>query len=178
MPTVMEAALEEAYASAPAGVVIYHTLELWHAEFEDVVRLVANHDDAVSSDLMLTLEASAPRNPSTSVAFTPVGFMFTEPGYDDDGPSAAQVKIDNVSGMIASIMKLTRSGNNAVDVIYRTFRSDGTSAPGQVIKGLRLKKVKITGRSATGEIGFPDVQSQAFPREVYDIDRFPGLYAQ
>lgn len=174
MPDFLTAALEEAYASAPVGRIIFHTLEINHLSFAAPVRLVANKE----TDLSAKLEATAPSNPDETVTFSAVGFDFVEPGFDSKGqPTSAKVRIDNVSGQIASLMKLTRVGSHAVSVIYRAYRSDGLLAPGQVIKGLELSKVRITATTAEAEIAFPEVATQNFPRQVYDVDRFPALYA-
>lgn len=173
MTDFLTAEMEVAYATAPPDVVVLHTIELNHPEFDDPVRLVANSED----DVTVTLEADAPVDPSTSVTFTAVPFTFLEPGYDDDGPTPARVRIDNVSGTIASIMKLTRAGDSAVSVIYRGYRSDGLTVPGQVIRGLELKRVRITATAAEGEVSFPDIETQNFPAAVYDIDNYPALFA-
>ena len=170
---MLSAEMQAAYATAPAEVVIYHTIEINHAEFEAPVRLVANRE----SDLTATLEATAPVNPGASVVFSAVPFTFIEPGFGDDGPTPAKVKISNVSGQIAAIMKLTRAGDTAVSIIYRSYKSGSLTAPGQVIAGLELKEVSIRAGYAEGDIAFPDIETQNFPAVVYDVDNYPALFA-
>ena len=67
-------AIKEAYASAPANVIIYHTMELWHPAFTDPIRVVRDYDD-----LTATLESTAPRNAGESVTFIAFNFDFTKP---------------------------------------------------------------------------------------------------
>ncbi len=175
MVDYLTAEMEAAYASADRDVEILHTLEISHPEFETPARLVANSE----ADLFARLEIDAPEDADTVVVFSAVAFSFVEPGFDDEGqPTPARVSIDNVSGQIAAIMKLTRAGSHAVGIIYRAYRSDGLTAPGQVIRGLELTEVEITARTATASVSFPEKATQNFPRQVYDIERFPGLYAQ
>lgn len=172
MPSMLSAEMQAAYNTAPAGAVIYHTIEINHAEFDDPVRLVANSED----DLTATLEATAPVDAGDEVVFSAVPFTFIEPGFGDDGPTPAKVKISNVSGQIAAIMKLTRAGDSAVTIIYRSYRSGYLTSPGQVIAGLELKEVSIRAGFAEGDIAFPDIETQNFPAVVYDVDNYPALF--
>lgn len=175
MVDYLSAEMEAAYASGDVDVDHLHTIEISHPEFDDPVRLVANSDD----DITATLEDDAPYDAGESVTFSAVSFSLVEPGFDEEGqPTPARVSIDNVSGQIAAIMKHTRAGSHPIGVTYRVYRSDGLTAPGQVIRGLELTEVEITARTASGSLTFPEKATQNFPRQVYDIDRFPGLYAQ
>lgn len=166
----MTAEMQAAYASVPEGVVILHTVEINHETFEAPARLVANSDE----DIVATLEADAPLNAGEAVTFNAVSFNFTEPGFDDDGPTPAKAIIDNASGHIGALMKLTRTASSPVTVIYRAFRSDGLTLPGQVIRGLELSEVEISHNRAEGSLSFPEISDQNFPRRIYD-DLFPAL---
>lgn len=174
MPEFLDAETRAAYTTANSGIVILHTVELWHPSFEAPARLIANSE----VDMNLTLEASAPFNPSTSVLFQAVPFSFTEPGYGDDGPTPARAAISNASGNIGNLMKLTRTGSDPVTVIYRTFRSNGLTTPGGIIDGLELNRVRIKARTAEADLTFPDVATQNFPRRVYDLEFYGAIHAQ
>lgn len=175
MPAYMTAALQEAYASAAADEDIIVTVELNHASFVDgPVRFVTGQD----VDLVATLEATAPHNAGEAVTFKAMAFDFIPPGVNENTPTPAQVKIDNVSGEVARIMRQTITGNAPVQVIYREYAASDLSQPGQYVYGLELKKVDVTALTATGELGWPEVQEQAFPRQVYDKKRYPAPYVQ
>ena len=72
--TTLSQALKEAYASAPANVVIYHTMELRHPAFTAPIRVVRDY-----APLTATLEATAPADPATGT------ITGTSAGTDTDG---------------------------------------------------------------------------------------------
>ena len=83
----LNAAIAEAYASAPSDIVILHTLELRHPDFTDgegqpiAVRLVRDHQD-----LSAKLEDTAPLNPDEYVPFIAMGFdclLYTSDAADE-----------------------------------------------------------------------------------------------
>ena len=94
----LNAAIAEAYASAPSDIVILHTLELRHPEFKDdegqsiAVRLVRDHQD-----LSAKLEDTAPLNPDEYVTFIAMGFDLELPPVDTSPVPEITVTIDNVS---------------------------------------------------------------------------------
>lgn len=169
--SIVSAAMQQAYASSPSDDII-STVELNHAAFAEPLRLVTGQDKPLTA----TLELEAPFNPGQAVTFTAVAFAIQPPGHTANGPTPATVKIDNVSGQIAAILRQAISSNAAVRVIYREYVASDLSAPGQVIRDLKLRRVTVTGSTAAGEIGYEEMQSKAFPRQTYDKARFPALY--
>jgi hypothetical protein len=65
--TTQNGALLEAYASCPPGARIFYTLEIWQSSFEQPARVVAN----VGDDMVLGIEASAPRDGGAMVSSVP-----------------------------------------------------------------------------------------------------------
>lgn len=175
MPQFLSAALAQSYASASTDEDILITIELNHASFADgPERFVTGQQ----TPLVARLEPGAPFNPGETVTFKAMAFDFLPPGHNENGPTPARVKMDNVSGEIARIMRQTISGNDKVEIIYREYAGSDLSQPGQVYYGLMLKKVPVTALSAVGEIGWLEVQEQAFPRQVYDKLRYPAPFVQ
>lgn len=167
----LSAAIEEAYATAPAGEVILHTLEFRHPSFVTPLRVVRNN-----ADITATLEASAPVDPSTAVTF--VGFAFDLELPDvTTGPSPElMVTIDNVSRDVLVYMDQAANSSDLIEITYRPFLASDLSAPEMdppltmVVREVEADIFRITARC-----GFGDFANRPFPRDVYDLTRFPGL---
>jgi hypothetical protein len=170
MTSRLATAMEEAYASAPSDVIILHTMELNHPAFAEPVRVVTGEEPIGDGPVLLTLETGV------EVAFTPLAFDVTPPGFDDDGPTSGKLGIDMVSGLLFDHLVAAASSAGVIDVTYRGYRSDVRFEPGDVITGLKLRAVTLTATRAEGEIGFDEVGRQAFPRRTYTIDQYPGLF--
>ena len=125
----LSAAIREAYASAPADVVVLHTLEIWHPAFvEDglasPIRVVRNFEDTTTwlalggagvqavldgldeearrkVGLVARLEAGAPRDAGLLVPFVALGFDLELPPVDTIPLPEIVVTLDNVGGEIA-----------------------------------------------------------------------------
>jgi hypothetical protein len=173
MPDFLSAEHETIYASPEPEDEIACTIELNHITFEDgPVRVVTGQD----ADLTATLEDDAPFDGGEAVLFKAVAFQFILPGSGDNGPTRASVKIDNASGEIAKIMALTITGGDPVEIIYREYDMNDLSQPGLVYTGLLLKRVQVDPFSASGEIGWHEIETMSFPRGRYDKVRYPSSF--
>ncbi len=171
MVSRLSAAMEEAYASAPANVVILHTLELYHPSWGTPVRLVTGDDGLDAAEVVaLTLENGTVAN------FTAMAFDVTPPGFDEDGPTPGKIRVDGVSAMLVPYLEAVAVSAGTISVTYRAYRSDARFEPGDVITGLRMRQVSVSATAVEGEVGFEEVGGQAFPRATYDIDNYPGLF--
>lgn len=170
MPDRLKEAMREAYASVPSNVVILHTLELYHPSF-GYIRVVTGDEGLEGGETVnLTLENGQ------TVAFTAMAFDAVPPGYDDDGPTPGRIRVDGVSNLLVPYLETASMNAGSIAVTYRGYRSDVRFEPGDVISGLRLKRMDVSATAAEGEVGFTEVGEQAFPRAVYTIDQYPGLY--
>jgi hypothetical protein len=68
-------ALLEAYAACPPSARIYYTLEIWQSSFDAPARVVTN----VGEDMVLGIEAGAPRDGDAMVTFTACPFTANYP---------------------------------------------------------------------------------------------------
>jgi hypothetical protein len=176
MTDFLSARIRQRYANMDSDAP-WQTVELNHSTFVDgPERFVCGRD--IDDHLTATLEADAPFNPGAAVVFTSMAFDFIPPGQDATGPTPARVRIDNISGRISALMKLTITANDPVTIIYREFDPEDLTEPGYVVKGLLLKRVPIGATSATGELGWREVQLQAVSNQVYDRARFPALFVR
>jgi hypothetical protein len=161
--------LREFFFSAPPDKQAYETLELRHAAFASPARVVNDRND-----LIATLESDAPANPSTAVTFSKCRFRFVLP-ESSDGMPQCQIEMQNVSRILMPYLEQAVSQATTLDLSFRLFYSDDLSAPGYVIHGLTLKRVKASILKVSGPAGFEDFLSRPFPRRVYTIKEFPGL---
>lgn len=165
MPTPAEQARDEAYASAPADQVVRHVVELDHASFVAPLYFMAG----VEQDVAIKLETGA------SVTAIACGFEVVPPGFEDSGPTPASLRIDGVSYKLFPVLK-GAVGGGAIRVTYRAYLGDDFTTVVDRIEGLELKKVGLTAATASGELSFKEIATQAFPRRTYDLETYPGLW--
>ncbi len=174
MPNTLTEAIEEAYATAPAGQVILHTLEFRHPSFTEPLRVVNDQQDFVG-----TLEADAPINGGEEVTFTAFAFEFVPPDVDSSGTlPEVTIAIDNVSREVLGYMDLAANSPDLIAVTYRPYLSTDTSEP-QMNPPLTLtvRTVEADIFRVTARASFGDFINKAFPAILYDATRFPALIA-
>lgn len=161
-------AMQEAYADPEVGDDIIDTLQLDHPAFDEPVRIAANVDE----DLMLRPAAGQGR-----VLFRAMGMSITDIGFDDDGATTGQIRIENVSSLLRPHLEAAVQAGSSITVIYRAYRVSDLDVPGEVRGGMFLSKVSLSATAATGTL---EVQSkhdrQAFPRLIYSQDKYRALH--
>lgn len=172
-PSLSEA-LKEAYASAPAGEVVYHTLELRHVAFTTPIRVVRD-----KADLSAFLEATAPVDPAAQVTFVGYAFDLVRPEVSSSGVPQCTIEIDNVSREILSAVELAMGGRDPITATYREYLASDLSAPqNDPPMTLTIMSIKADVFRIRATAGFPNMSNRRFPREDYTAERFPGLVAQ
>lgn len=160
-------AIKEAYADPEVTDDIIETLELDHPTFDTPVRIVAN----TATDQVLQLESGAT---ATFVA-CPVAIQLD--GFDDDGPTSAQVRIDNVSGLLHPYLKDAIQAGHPLTVVYRAWTTAEMSRPGEVRGGLVLSRVSLSPTTAMGTLEpASKADRQAFPRMTYSLADYQALH--
>lgn len=169
--TALSQAIKEAYASAPANVVIFHTLELRHPAFTTPIRVVRDYED-----LTATLEDTAPADPSTEVTFIRFAFDFTRPEISANGVPQMSIEIDNVDRSIVANIEAALITTDLVQATYREYISTDLSAP-QNDPPIHMTIMSITADvfRVKAVAGFPDLVNRRFPSTEYDSETFPGL---
>lgn len=167
----LSAAIKEAYAAAPANVVVYDTIELRHSTWAAPIRVVRDR-----ANLTATLEADAPLNPGEAVVFTGFAFDLELPEMSDAASPEVVITIDNVSLEIEDAINEALLTTDLVQVTYRAFLSDDLSAPANnppltlTLSHIGADQFRITARAQLG-----DYANRRFPFEQYTATRFPGL---
>ena len=164
-------AIKEAYAAAPANIIIYHTLELWHPAFSAPIRVVRDY-----VDLTATLESTAPRNPSASVTFVAFNFDFTKPEISATGLPEVTLTMDNVDRAIVANIEAALTTTDLVTIIYREFiSSDLTSPQNNPPLSLTITSVTADLYKVTAVATFPNLMNKRFPTLEYNAETFVGL---
>lgn len=163
--STLSQALREAYAAAPADVVIYHTLELDHAAFPEPIYVVNDF-----ADLNAQLEDSTP------VTFVRFAFRIVRPEVSPTGVPQVTVEIDNVSREILAHVQLAMQSPELITMTYRQYLSTDLTGP-QNDPPLRmtLTNIKADVFKVTATAGFGDLNNKRFPPQEYTAERFPGL---
>jgi hypothetical protein len=172
--STLSEAIKEAYASAPADDVIYHTLEIRHSSFVTPIRVVR---DLVNLDA--TLEAGAPEDALAEVTFIGYSFDLIPPDVTTGGAPRLVIEIDNVARDILAAIEGAMSSNTLIEVIYRAFLASDLSAPqNDPPLTLTIFEINATPMRIRAVAGFRDIGNKRFPAEEYSTEQFPGLTPQ
>jgi hypothetical protein len=161
-------AVREAYADPDVDDDILDTLEMDHPTFATPVRIIANAD----SDMELPLENS---QGMALFQACPVSIQLT--GFDDDGPTQGQVRIDNVSGMLEPYLREAVKAGKPLTVIYRGYVMSDLTKPGELRGGMLLSRVSLSPTSAIGTLEpATKADRMAFPRITYSLAKYRALH--
>jgi hypothetical protein len=158
--TTLSQAIKEAYASAPVQDIIYHTLEIDHADFTQPVRVVHGWDSITAG----------------GVDWVAMPFELTLPEVSSIGPPTLQIRLDNVGRELMSGLESAAESSTPISITYRAFLlSDLSSAMNNPPMELTLTGVTATATTITATATLADFANRKFPRAVYRDDDFPGL---
>ena len=167
----LDAALKEAYASAPATEVILHTLEIRHPSFTTPIRVVRDHNDFAAF-----LEADAPINGGEQVTFVAMAFDFKLPDVTKATSPEIEISIDNVSAELTGYMDTASQSQELIEITYRPYLASDPSGPSMDPPlTLVVRSVNVTIFRVVAKAGFGDIANRKFPNQVYTTTRFPGL---
>lgn len=171
--STLSAAIKEAYASAPADQIVYHTLEIWHPNFTVPIYVVRDFHD-----LTATKESTAARSPSEAVTFVGLAFNLTPPEVDMDGIPQCVIEIDNVSREILANIEASMGSTDTITVIYRAYLSSDLGGPeNDPPLELTIHSITADPFRVRAVAGFGSLANLKFPKLEYSSDVFPGLIA-
>jgi len=161
-------AMKEAYADPEVDDEIIDALELDHVAFANPIYVVTNSD----TDMMLP-----PKEGFAPVLHQAVGASLTLTGFDDDGVTQGQLRLDNVSSKLEPYLQQAVQAGSPITVTYRAYLRNDLTRPGEVRGGMFLSRVSLSATTATGTL---EAQSkhdtQAFPRLVYSLEKYKALH--
>jgi hypothetical protein len=175
----LDAALAEARAAAPTGVVVLDTLALYHPSFINEAGqasplFLVNNNEAV----MATLEASAPQFANQTVECLPIGFKPTRPEMSAGSVPIFSITIDNVGDEFAEQIERSQSAVPRQPILctHREYLSTQLNAPSYISPYLQaLTDITITPSRITAKARVTDSANINFLRSVYTLTQFPGL---
>ena len=192
-------AVEEAYASAPVGVITLDTMELWHPTFAEPIRVVRGYPDTASwvalggasvqavldgmdddaralVGLVAKPEAGAARNAGEYVPWIALAFDFDLPAVEPVAVPEIVVTMDNVGRELSDHLNAASESGQSLTVIYRPYLSIDIEGPQQDPPlELTLTEVRATPLRATGRARMLDIGNRTFPGRLYTPRRFPNL---
>lgn len=168
----LSAAITEAYASAPSGQVIYHTLELWHPVFSVPIRVVRDY-----TSIDARIEAGAARDASAIVTFVGYAFDVIPPDQSTSALPQCTIEIDNVSRDILAQIDLAVLSTGPITVIYRAYLSNDLTIGPENLPPLEMTITQISASplSIKATAGFTNLLDLSFPGLDYELTTFIGL---
>lgn len=182
------AALEEAYASAPADEYVIATLEILHAAF--VTDTSPTEPDSIRISLderewSLELEAAAPLKGGQSVTFEPLAIRVVLPEQEEGRFGSMKLALDNVPLEYIDQLEAAASVRSPATLIYREWVAVRGGSPNEyqvsgppdfVLGQLTIKVVEVNLLSIEAEATFLDLLNKPFPRRRFTREAFPALF--
>jgi len=176
MPISVTQAWAEAAASAPKDEVMLITIELIHPVFVEggvpaPIRAVRN-----TVDMNFRLEADAPVGGGQVVPFKAIPFEIDYPRIGALGAEST-IRLDNVNRDAARYLAAAVTMNTPIQAIFRGYLASDPDTVGHGPYKLVLRSIKRAGGLLVGSLSIAKPQNQRVLREVYDMVRFPSLFA-
>lgn len=158
-------------SSAPEAEREYRTIEIFHPDFSAPVRLVQDFVDQ-----SFTLEASAPRNPSTVQLFTAISMRIEEPGESGDIDQVLTVSLGAIGNEVQDAIDQIDPMNSLtpIEVIYRKYHSSDLTEPVLVLYQ-SAANVQFKGYSGVSFTAEDSDLTTKLAGELYTLERFPTL---
>ena len=147
------------------------TLEFHHSSFSSPERIVHQ-----PKDYTLTLEATAPVDPSTAVNFTACPFDIRRPNKDNKGQQEVSIIIPNVDRRLTAQMDRARGNGGPITCYWRTYAFSQQNAP--ILNPpprFEIRNGQITVFEVQLQAVFFDFLNDKFPGKIYTSEFAPGL---
>lgn len=163
--STLTAAIREAYASVPAGVVSLSTIEVTHPSQAKSLYFVQDG-----------IPFTAQLETGQQVTFQPCPFRMRLPALGSSGVQELYIAIDNVDQQVSDFVAAAAAAGKPVKVVYRPYLSNDTTGP-QMVPPLELflSDVTVNAVEVSGRATFADVLNKPYPTQAYQRSRFPGL---
>jgi len=171
MAEINSEAYKKFLASAPIEQREFRTIELYHPSFLSILRFVQD-----TQDQTLTLEATAPRDPSLPTVFTAISMVIEEPQETQDADPVLTVNLGGVGAEVQDQVDLIIGEEvlTPIECIYRKFYSGDLSAP-VVVLSLSVSTIRFEGYTKVAFTAEDIDFANKISGELYTIERFPML---
>lgn len=167
--------LKEYWFANPVDALVHDTLEFRHPAFVEAGAPVAVRIVRAATDIVATLEASAPFQAGQSVTFRALAFALTPPESPERGLPQIDLAIDNATADLMPWLELAAASFAPVELSYRQYLDSDLTAPAYVLHGLTAKRVRGDMVRITGSAGFENLLGRAFPDQIYTLEVYRGL---
>lgn len=120
-------------------------------------------------DLLVMLETGA------IVTCSPCGMDLSIPSRNDDGTQDLNFALSNIDGIASSFIRSALVAGRSMTLIYRVFTSDDLLAPAHAPHRFKIKSGTVTATQVSITAGYFDLLDTAWPRNTYNLNKFPGL---
>lgn len=151
MNPVLEEAIREAYAAAPADTIPLDTLEIWHRTLEVPIRVVRwPVEGQEPTQFNLPLEENAPHNPGETVVFYGLPFNIVLPERSQDTPGEFEIAITGAIDIIEPYLENAALSGGPITAIYRSYiKGREDEGPVTVWPGVSISSPSIDGSTGT-----------------------------
>lgn len=159
-------------ANEPESQIEYRTIEIWHPQFSQTYRFVANYEA-----LEATLEIDAPRNAGELVTFEGATMKVTEPAETEANDTILGVEFGNVDGRIHEIIdQISGQGFfQQTQIIYRKYYSADLSEPAITPLYLFASAINFQGFESVGFTAEDTDLTNKSVGTIYTLEDFKGL---
>ena len=181
------AAIAEAYARAPADVVILETIEIRHITIVDddgnpsALRFINDYGDRASDDdpevrvTSLGLEVGAPLNPGETVTFIACRFDITLAAQEQGAVPVMAVSIDGVASEVSDRLDRAVEVGSPMYLTYRQYLASDKTAP-QVVQGnAKINRITSNLTRVSAQAGYTDMMNATVPGKLCRPNEYPGL---
>lgn len=170
-------AIKEAYASAPAGQIIFHTLEFRHSSLVDeesgeafAIRLVNN-----TSNITAAIEIGAPLDEGEFVVFEAMAFSTKEPSINTEAMPTLTLTIDNVTSYLLPYIDDVSLSSEPLDVTHRSYLSTDLSVPATLPYHMKVRSIDAGVLEVNVEAANENIGNRSFPAELFTAQNYPSL---
>jgi hypothetical protein len=168
-------AVAEAWAVAPAGLLVHETLEF---VFTRAGMLASERFVHNRQAITATLESTAPLGASQAVLFNPAAFTLKLPEQRGEGGTPEmQISVANIGRVLTEHLEAAAFSPTPVQVIYRLYTSADLTAPHQSPGPLVMDVRGISAgvESVTARCGFGSLGERRFPLLEYQLRNHPSM---
>lgn len=174
--SLVQLALEEAYASAPQDLIVLDTFEVHHRTFTTPIRVVRYPVTGPKPDIFkLKLEDDAPADAGLFVEFIGCPFDLQLPDRSSDTIGAFQIRVDGLDDQIDEYMENAALDGGPLTAIYREYiQGMESEGPCSIWRGLELENPRIEEMAFVVDAIVLKWAVRPYGR-IYTAMEYPGL---
>ena len=109
------------------------------------------------------------------VTCTPCGMDLAIPARNDDGTQDLKFALSNIDGIASAFIRSALAARRSMSLVYRVYTSDDLGAPAHAPSRFRIKSGTATATQASITAGYFGLLDTGWPRNTYNLNKFPGL---